>query len=199
MNQVQNEKYVTLAIVVGFTAQIFTYLLALLLYPPVYSGDIPVFAPKSLVIISMGLVMFIFGSTVMAIKLADEKNILAAAGFTMLAITIGVWMALLFESSQDGTMETFEKSYYVISCSNFLYLPAMVLIGANDGFKKWVRYLGLISALPFLASSLLFLNDYRNFKVLDEISSGGYGLILFTQVMWATNVYQNYRKKKSAS
>jgi hypothetical protein len=196
MNPHHHEKYIMLATVFGFTAQLFTYTMAIIIYPPVYSGDIPIYEPKSNVVIALGLAIFIFGCTVMGIKLADDRKVLPAAGFTMLAITMGVWMASLFEITQDGTMETFEKSYYIVSAGNFLYLPAMVLIAAYDGFHKWVRYLGLCSSIPFIVATLLFLNDYKIFTVLDEINLFGYFLMVITQVMWAVNVYQNYKKKK---
>jgi hypothetical protein len=196
MNSHHHEKYIMLATVVGFTAQLFTYALAFILYPPDYSGEIPIYAPKSNVVIALGLGIFIFGCTVMGIKLADDRKVLPAAGFTMLAITMGVWMASLFEITQDGTMETFEKSYYIVCAGNFLYFLAILLTAAYEGFHRWVRYLGLSSTIPFIIASLLFLNDYRNFTTLDEINLIGYLLMIITQVMWAVNVYQNYKKKK---
>lgn len=131
----------------------------------------------------------------MAIKLADEKKVLAAAGFTMLAISTGVLMASLFETTESISREAFEKSYYITTSANFLYLPAMLLIAACDEFKKWVRVLGLISSLPLWICSFLFLFHFRNYTTLDYIGITGYVLMMFTQLMWAVNVYQNYRKK----
>jgi hypothetical protein len=199
VTHLKHEKYITLAIVVGFTAQIFCYIMATILYPPDYSTNIPKYAPESSVILQLGFALFIFGATVMAIKLADEKKVLAAAGFTMLAISTGVIMASVFETTTNLTEETFEKSYCIVTSSNFLYLPAMLLISACDEFKKWVRILGLISAVPLWACSFLFLFHYRNFTNLDFIGITGYVLMMFTQLMWAINVYNNHRRKMKAS
>ena len=195
----KHEKYITLAIVVGFTAQIFCFALSSIIYPPDYSTSIPKYAPESSVILELGFALFIFGTTVMAIKLADEKKVLAAAGFTMLAISTGVIMSSVFETTQSTTVEAVEKSYYIVTSSNFLYLPAMLLISACDEFKKWVRVLGLISAVPLWACSFLFLFHYRNFTNLDFIGITGYALMMFVQLMWAINVYNNHKRKKSAS
>lgn len=199
MTHLKHEKYITYAIVVGFTAQIFCYIITTILYPPDYSTSIPKYAPESGVILELGFALFIFGTTVMAIKLADEKKVLAAAGFTMLAISTGVIMASVFETTTNLTEETFEKSYYIVTSSNFLYLPAMLLISACDEFKKWVRVLGLFSAVPLWISSFLFLAHYRNYTTLDYIGITGYLLMMLTQLIWAINVYNNYRKKMSAS
>jgi len=43
--------------------------------------------------------LMIAGLTVMGLKLADEKKVLPAAGFTMFAISGGILMASLFEIS----------------------------------------------------------------------------------------------------
>lgn len=195
MTHPKHEKFITLAIVIGFSAQLVAFTLSTLIFPPDYSGDIPIYTPKSGVIVCLGIALSIVSSTVMAIKLADERKILGAAGFTSLAITMGVWMAALFELMQVNTLEAFEKSYYIVTSANFLYIPSLILIAATEEFKKWVRWLGVISSIPFMISSMLFLFDYHNFTVLDIISNIGYTMILFTQVIWAVNVYNNYRKK----
>ncbi|HYC85042.1 MAG TPA: hypothetical protein VEB86_07460 [Chryseosolibacter sp.] len=36
---------------------------------------------------------------------------------------------------------------------------------------------------------------YRNYIVLDMFTMAGYLLLSFTQLMWALNVYTNYRTK----
>jgi len=194
MNPHHHEKYIMLATVFGFTAQLFTYTMAIIIYPPVYSGDIPIYEPKSNVVIALGLAIFIFGCTVMGIKLADDRKVLPAAGFTMLAITMGVWMASLFEITQVVSFETYEKFYRIQSSANFLYLPAMYLISAYEDFKKWIRYIGLVSSIPLLIASFMFLFGNRDFKTLENISDIGFGFMAVTSFSWAYNVYINHKK-----
>lgn len=194
MPHFKHEKYITMAIAIGFNTQLLCLILVMLLFPPDYSKTIPSYAPESSVLIEFGLAFFIFGATVMAIKLADERKVLPAAGFTMLAISCGVVMSSLFEITQSNTPEAFELSYYISTSSNFLYFPAMLLIFANDDFRKWLRWLGLISSIPYLIASILFLGQYRNYTMLELVNTVGYFLMLLTQMMWALSVYRKYRK-----
>jgi hypothetical protein len=168
----------------------------LLIYPPGLSKEFPVYDPDGIMLVAYGNALFIAGLTVMGIKLADEKKVLPAAGFTMFAISGGILMASLFEITQVVSMETYEKFYRIQSSSNFLYLPAMYLISAYEDFKKWIRYIGLVSSIPLLIASLLFLFGNRDFKILEIISDIGFGFMSVTSVSWAYNVYINYKKIK---
>jgi hypothetical protein len=137
------------------------------------------------------------GLTVLGIKLAEEKKIMPAAGFTMLAISAGVMMASMFEITQINSMETYVKFYYIGAASNFLYLPSMFLISFYEDFKKWVRYVGLISTIPLLTTSGIFLFGYRNFVVMENIANVGYLMMFMTQLIWAYNLHINYKRKTS--
>jgi len=187
-----------LTTVIGFGAQIVCALLAMTFYPPDYSGEIPYYAPESNMLIEFGLALLIAASTGMGIRLAEEKKNLPATGFTMLAISVGVMMASLWETTTISTHEAYEKSYFITTTSYFLYVPAMLLIACNDEFKKWIRWLGVISSIPLLATSVMFLLHYRNFNVLEMIGMVGYVLLFLTQLFWAINIYANYRAEQKA-
>ncbi len=193
MKAAQEKKYMMLTSVIGFGAQIVCASLAMIIYPPDYSGEIPYYAPESNMLIEFGLALLIAAATGMGIKLAEEKKKLPATGFTMLAISAGVMMAALWETTTVSTEEAYEKSYFIITSSYFLYLPAMLLIACNDEFKTWLRWLGVISSVPLLISNILFLLHYRNFSVLDMVGLIGYVLLFLTQLFWAFNVYANYK------
>ena len=169
-------------------------LIALLIYPPDLSKEFPYYDPNGIMIVAYGNALFIAGLTVMGIKLADEKKVLPAAGFTMFAISGGILTASLFEISQVISHETYEKFYRIQSSSNFLYLPAMYLISAYEDFKKWVRYIGLASSIPLLIASFMFLFGSRDFKTLENISDIGFGFMAVTSFSWAYNVYINHKK-----
>lgn len=198
MTNLKHEKLITLAIVVGFTAQIFCLIIGMAFFPPDYSSEMPKYSPEGMMMMEFGIALFVFGATVMAIKLADERKVLAAAGFTMQAIQAGVIMASIFEI-MNPTTEAWEKGYYITTSANFMYLPSMLLIAACDEFKLWVRWAGIISSIPYFITSVLFFMHYRNFTNLEYIGFAGYMLMMITQIMWAVNVYNNYRRKINAS
>ena len=194
MMHLKHEKKITWFVVITFLAQPVSTLMALLIYPPDVSKEFPVYDPDGIMLVAYGNALFIAGLTVMGIKLADEKKVLPAAGFTMFAISGGILTASLFEIAQVVSLETYEKFYRIQSSANFLYLPAMYLISAYEDFKKWIRYIGLISSIPLLVASFLFFFGNRDFKILEAISNIGFGFMTVTSISWAYNVYINYKK-----
>jgi len=190
----KHEKKITWFIVVTFLAQPVLMLIAYLVYPPDFSKEFPVYDPDSIMIATYGNALSLAGLTVMGIKLADEKKVLPAAGFTMFAISGGILTASLFEISQVVSHETYEKFYRIQSSANFIYLPAMYLIAAYEDFKKWIRYIGLVSSIPLLIASFMFLFGSRDFKTLETISDIGFFFMTVTSFSWAYNIYINYKK-----
>ena len=190
----KHEKKVTFLVVVALIAQPLASLLSLLFSPPDFSKEFPVYDPNGIMLVVCGGAFGIAGLTVMGIKLADEKKVLPAAGFTMLAISFGTLFASIFEISQVVSLETYEKFYRIQTSGNFLYLPAMYLISAYEDFKKWIRYIGLVSSITLLIASFMFLFGSRDFKTLETISNIGFSIMFVTFFSWAYNVYINYKK-----
>ena len=199
MSHLQHEMKITHFVVPTFLAQPVAMIIAFVLYPPDFTKEFPVYDPTSIMILVYGGALFMAGLTVMGLKLADEKKVLPAAGFTMMAISGGILMASMFEISHIVSMETYEKFYRIQASSNFLYLPAMYLIAAYEDFKKWIRYIGLISSAPLLLASFMFLFGNRNFQMLEMISNIGFGLMAVTSICWAYNVYLNFKKQSAES
>jgi hypothetical protein len=73
-------------------------------------------------------------------------------------------------------------------------MPAMFLISAYEDFKKWIRFIGLISSIPLVITGFMFLFGNRDFKTLETISNIGFALMFLTSISWAYNVYINFRK-----
>ena len=194
MTLLRHEKKITWFVVTTFMAQPVFTLMAFLIYPPDLSKEFPFYDPDSIMIVAYGNALFIAGLTVMGLKLADEKKVLPAAGFTMFAITGGILTASLFEITQVVSHETYEKFYRIQSSSYFLYLPAMYLISAYEDFKKWIRYIGLVSSIPLLIASFMFLFGNRDFKKLETISNIGFFFMIVTSFSRAYNVYIDYKK-----
>jgi len=194
MAHLKHEQKITWFVVITFLAQPVLMLIAFLIYPPDFSKEFPVYDADSIMIVTYGNALFLSGLTVMGIKLADEKKVLPAAGFTMFAISAAILMTSLFEISQVVSHEAYEKFYRIQASTNFLYLPAMYLISAYEDFKKWIRYIGLVSSIPLLIASFMFLFGSRDFQILESISNSGFFLMAVTSVSWAYNVYINHKK-----
>src|SRR4026209_637544 len=177
MMHLKHEKKITWFVVITFLAQPVLMLIAFLIYPPDFSKEFPVYDPDSIMIGTYGNALSVAGLTVMGIKLADEKKVLPAAGFTMFAISSAILMTSLFEISQVVSFETYEKFHRIQASTNFLYMPAMFLISAYEDFKKWIRFIGLISSIPLVITGFMFLFGNRDFKTLETISNIGFALM----------------------
>lgn len=197
MTQLKHENKITFFIVSTFIAQPLSSILAAIIYPPDFSKEFPVYDPDSIMLIVCGNALGIGGLTVLGIKLADEKKILPAAGFTMLAISMGILLVSMFEISHVVSYEAYEKFYRIQVSGNFLYLPSMYLISAYEDFKKWIRYIGLASSLTLLTASFMFLFGSRDFKTLETISNIGFFIMFITFFSWTYNVYINHKKIKN--
>jgi hypothetical protein len=86
MSLSSQEKKITWFVIPTLMAPPVTMVIALVCYPPDFSSAFPVYDPTSIMIMVYGSALFMSGLTVMGIKLTDEKKVLPAAGFTMLAI-----------------------------------------------------------------------------------------------------------------
>ena len=184
-----------LAIAICFTTPIIFNFLSLLIYPPDFSGEYPIYQPDGILLIQIAGVFTLLGLSIIGMKAEEEKQILAAAGFTVQAISFGLAMASLFEITTVQSKESYEKFYYLTVSSNFLYFPSLLLIASYNKFKKWIRISGFIASIPLLISTLLFIFKYRDYKVLEEISSTGYLLVFIVYLLWANNIYRNYKQE----
>lgn len=195
MNDPQEKKYIVIAICICFTAPLILNILSLAIYPPDFNVDYPVYAPDGILLLQLAGTFALLGLAIIGMKAEEEKQILAAAGFTALAISFGLAMAALFEITAVNSKESYEKFYYITVSSNFLYFPALLLIATYKRLKKWIRLSGVIASVPLVVSTLLFVFKYRDYVVLEEISSTGYVMTFIVYILWAINIYQNYRKE----
>lgn len=99
----------------------------------------------------------------------------------------------LLDIADIRTLEQYERYYRVTISSNFLLIPATVLIASYDRFKKWIRYCTLISVIPFLIASVMFLFGVRDYTLLESIVNTGAIFISLCWLFWAYNIYDNYR------
>lgn len=196
MTHLKNLKKINYFIVIAFIAQPTLTILSVLLFPADLTNDYPIYDPNSIMLMVCGGALGIAGMTVMGIKLADEKKVLPASGFTMLAISSGILLTSMFEISHVVSHETYEKFYRIQTSGNFLLLPGIYLISGYTDFKKWIRIIGLVSPLILVTASFLFLFGNRNFTLLEAISNIGFIMMFITFYSWAYNVHINYKQNQ---
>ena len=198
MNEARKKRYVMLASVICLLMHTPCQTLSLTLFPPDFSLDFPLYPPEAILLIQFGGSFLLLGMTVIGMKAEEEKETLAAAGFTAMAISMGVSMAGLFEITNVNSAESYEKFYYVTVSSNFLLFPSIVLIATYSRFKKWIRVAGFIFIFPLLISTMLFVGGYRNYRNLELISNTGYTMGMILYALWAYNIYVNYKEESKA-
>ena len=198
MSDTRNKLHVMLAIVICLVLFSFLQVLSLALYPPDFSFEYPLYSPSGILLLEFGGAFLLLGLTVLGMKAEEEKETLAAAGFTALAISMGVSMAGLFEITMVNSAESYEKFYYVTVSSNFLLFPSLLLVATYKRFKTWIRIFGLITLLPLLLSSAFFVGGFRGYQTLELISNTGYSMGMILYLLWAYNVYINYKKETAS-
>ena len=195
MAYLKNEKSIVHFVVFCLVANVVLSISSFVLIPPDFSQAFPIYPPNEVMIQQFGGSLSLAAFTVLGIKLADEKKVMPAAGFTMLAISTGVLLISYFDITAIVSLESYVKFYYVSAAGNFLLLPALYLISSNEDFKPWVRFAGLIAIVPMVTATFVFLFGSRDFHLLESISNTGFILFYLTQLSWANNLYSNLKRK----
>lgn len=182
------------SVVIFFTIPMIIQIVVLIIYPPDLSGEYPVYDLDFILLLELAMAFDLIGLTIMGMKAEEDRSIVAAAGFTSLAISMGLAGAALFEIAWVADLADYEKFYYITVSSNFLYFPSLIMIGTYEKFRSWVRIAGYIASLPLLMATILFVFGYRDYMILEAFTSTGYILFMVLTLLWAWNVYLNYKK-----
>ncbi len=199
MNEVRKKHHVMLATVICLILTALAQPLSFILYPPDFSVAYPLYSFDGILLIELGGAFLLLGLTIIGMKAEEEKETLAAAGFTAQAISMGVSMAGFFEITQINSVESYEKFYYISVSSNFLLFLSFVLIATYTRYKNWIRVAGFIACLPLLISGIFFIGGNRNYKNLELISNLGYFMLMTVYLLWAYNTYINHKEESEAS
>jgi hypothetical protein len=194
MAHVRNEKLIMITTVGGFVLAFVINALGAMVYPPDMSGEFPVYNSQGVMIIQFAGAFLIIALTVIAMKAEEERQILAAAGFTAMAISFGISVLSIFDIADIVTFAQYERYYRITVSSNFLFIPALLLISTYHHFKRWIRYASFLAGVPFAIASVMFLSGVRDYALLENIVNVGVGAISLCWVFWAINVYLNYKK-----
>ncbi len=191
LNQRENRKHVALIILLGYIGNLVFAFLGYALFPPTYENGLPHYAPGLLYMGEISAALVILATSLMAIKLADEKQVLPSAGFTMMAISQGVFFVTIFEAfGADITHEQLEKAYNIQVGGMVLYMPALFLISFYTYFPRWLRIASIVACIPYFICNGYFMAGYRDFKLIDIIGGIG-GITLGTvQILWGVWVWK---------
>lgn len=195
MKSLEQSRYIMITCVICFCMPAVAQIVSAVFYPPDMTSEYPQYSPDFVLILQLGMAFLLIGLSILGMKAEEEKQILAAGGFTAQAIALGLAGVGLFEITSVTNKETYEKFYYITVTSNFLYFPSQLLIATYSKFRRWLRICGFIASFPLLISTFLFVFKYRDFQVLEIISSLGYITIFLTQLGWAWNIYANYKQE----
>src|SRR5690349_663786 len=111
MAHVRNEKLIMITTVAGFVLAFVINALGAMIYPPDMSGEFPVYNSNGVMIIQFAGAFLLIALTVIAMKVEEERQILAAAGFTAMAISFGISVLSIFDIADIVTFAQYERYY----------------------------------------------------------------------------------------
>jgi hypothetical protein len=129
---------------------------------------------------------FIAGRTISFSKLTHEGWDIPASGFTILAISQGVYYASLLINPTDRLP--------FFSSGVPLFLPGIILISFYKLFPLWVRVFGILSCIPFLLILICTLSNFGSGNLMVILFILGFVLIDLSSLFWAFYFWRNFKK-----
>lgn len=181
----RTHKRLALYILLCFIGSFPVNLIGGILYPPDYSTNAPVYSNNLLLFSELSSALLIIASALMAIKLADEREILPAGGFAILSIAQGLVMVTNYEIfAGNSDLESLETTYQIYVGGSMLAIPAILLISTYSYYPRWLNLVTVISTIPYCTSGILFLSGSRDFKLFDIIGIFSWLGQSFVFTMW---------------
>ncbi len=191
-NDTRVRSRIALIILLGFISQIFFALLGIVLFPIDYSTHPPVYPVNLLLLQEVGQAFAICSMVLMGIKLADEKEVLPAAGFTILSIAFGLIMVTNFEIiAGRSNIESVDISFQMYFGANLLAIPGILMVSMYSHYQRWLNLTAVISVIPYLITQALYFSGYKEFTVIDGISTISWILQSFVMIMWGVHAWKN--------
>ncbi len=117
-------------------------------------------------------------------KATSEKYDIAAAGFNVLAIAQGLFLA---EIDNPG-----HWNYETATTAALFMVPSFLMISYYIKFPKWLRIGGIIITIPFMILILLrYVFEPENTSVIESIVYLSYQLIT---LCWAWQIWKENRE-----
>lgn len=195
MQHHESQKLVLKIIAAGFALSFFLNILALF-FPVDMSQNPPHYSRTTLILQSLATSLIIFSSTIMGMKLTEEKRTLPSGGFAMYAIANGIGLVIFFEIRQFTT-EEYEKIYDIYTSATALMVPAVLLLLSYNDIPRWLRFLPLLFIVSMIIPLMLYYSGYREYNTMDEISFFGYMLMNFVHLLWGIFIWRQSARIKS--
>jgi hypothetical protein len=195
MKDTRKHRQVVITMIVCFVLGGMIPIVLNIVYPGDTSGEFPIYPPNHALIAQMASASLLMGLTLIAMKAEEEKETMAAAGFAAAAISFGIAAISFFEITKITSLESYVDFYNMTISSNFLLIPSFFFISTYSKFKRWIRLFGIAPSIPLLASTTMFMTQYRDFKVLENLTNTGYLLFVIWVWLWAYNIYHNYKEE----
>lgn len=142
------------------------------------------FPPQSLeqtALFKIDAMFAIMAFSCLSAKLSSEKFLIPSAGFAVLAISQGMFLAEIDQADR------WNYSSQVIGV--LFMLPAVIMISYYNLIPKWLRITGVLAVVPFI---LLFIDRYLNGPAHTAV----YENIIFllyqiVTLCWAWQIWKN--------
>jgi hypothetical protein len=183
-------KHLAQTIAIGFIGSFVAFVISLF-FPPDFSTDPPKYSQGGLIFGEISVALFIFGCTLLGLKLTEEKKTLPAGGFTMMAIAQGVLFIIYFINTEST--KSLEEGIKIYCGMAYLLIPAMILIAFYSEFPKWVNMLGLAACIPIIIVYVMFLFSGKYSQTLDGLSFISTILFSITSLIWGIFTLKNMK------
>jgi len=134
------------------------------------------------VMYAVSAVGLIVAATLLAVEHVSTGRLLAAAGFTLLALGE---TRVLNPTDAPGADASFAAGV-------MLYAPGLLLIALSSWAPRWVRATGAAAAVLFAAHALVFFGG-GTVDSTDPLAAIGYGLLTVTVAGWVITVLRSPR------
>ncbi|MEO8447254.1 MAG: hypothetical protein ABI528_07140 [bacterium] len=117
----------------------------------------------------------------MASKLTSDGYDIPSAGFNVLAIAQGLFLAEIDQANS--------WNYSTQSTGVLFMIPALIMIAYYDRFPKWVRYGGIFSVIPFVV--LFIVRTYVGTQNTIDFEIIIFLIYQAVTLCWAWQVWKN--------
>ena len=180
-------------IAVGFILN-FVLIVISLGFTPDMESNPPVYQHPQLILQALATAALVFSSTLIGLKLAEDKQILPAAGFTMLSIASALSIVVYFEF-RTFSVEEFEKIYDIYLSYVALLVPTAILLVYYKDVPKWQRFLPIVSVIIQSSSMVVYYSGYEEYNKLDSISFIGYLIFTVLTLLWGIQIWRKSVKQ----
>lgn len=139
------------------------------------------------VLYGISAVGLIVASVLMAMEQVAKGDVLAAAGFALLALG----------ETRVLNVTTLPNGEAAFAAGVFLYAPGLLLIALSPWGPAWTRVTAALSGLAFGAHALVFFSG-GEIDSTGPLAGAGYALLTLTFIAWAVHLLRSGNRAAAA-